>query len=112
MMPKMKIRAGILVTMAAAALTSVGVTLGAGAGQSARPEPPPLVADAEQAGKYIVRAHNGKIALFTDDFTLTPAIETDIDISGLRAYDRRLLENGIVVSTYEDVLRLLEDFGS
>jgi len=112
-MARRKIRAGILMTTAAVALTSIGVTWGAG--QSA-PEPTPVEIAAEQGqgqeGKFIVRAHNGKIALFTDDFTITPAIETDIDVNGLRAYDRALLERGIEVDTYEDVLRLLEDFGS
>jgi len=109
-MYKRKVRIAILVTAVVAALTSAGVTWGAG--QSARPEAPPTVAAEERDGRYIVRTHNGKIALFTDDFALTPAIETDIDVSGLRAYDRMLLKNGIEVGTYEDVLRLLEDFGS
>jgi hypothetical protein len=39
-------------------------------------------------------------------------IETTIDIEGLRAVDRTMLEAGIGADSYEDVLKLLEDFGS
>ena len=60
---------------------------------------------------YTVGQWDGKVALFTKDFESGPAFETDIDIRNLREYDRRLLATGISVSTYEEVLHLIEDFG-
>jgi hypothetical protein len=61
---------------------------------------------------YTIRPYNGKIAVFSGDFSERPAIETDIDVAGLRAHDRALLEAGIAVSEYGDVLALLEDLGA
>ena len=108
----------VLAAAAAAALLVMGLALSAGIDRSAdiaigaqQSETPPAVT-AERQGGYIIRSHNGKIALFTNDFTTTPTVETDIDVNMLRAYDRQLLERGIEVSTYEEVLRLLEDFVS
>jgi hypothetical protein len=59
---------------------------------------------------YTLREYRGKIAVFSGAFSAIPAIETDIDVAGLREYDRELLERGIEVDAYEGVLRLLEDF--
>ena len=61
--------------------------------------------------RYIIKSQDGKVALFTGEFVSSPAILTDIDITGLREYDRLMLEAGIPVDTYDEVLRLLEDFG-
>ena len=95
---------------AAAALLLAGYAAVAGIGGGAAEDAPGLAGTGERM--FIIRAHNGKIALFSDSFAAAPAIETDIDVSLLRAYDRELLENGIEVNTYEDVLRLLEDLES
>ena len=104
----------MLVSVTAALLLS-GYTMSAVLGQYTQAQPAYTIAYAaaeEQAGKYVVRAYNGKIALFESGTASTPIIETDIEVSALRAYDRRLLEDGIEVDSYEDVLRLFEDFGS
>jgi hypothetical protein len=62
-------------------------------------------------GGYTLREYNGVIAVFTRSFGAEPAIVTDIRVADLREYDRRLLEAGIRAESYEDVLRLFEDFG-
>jgi hypothetical protein len=64
------------------------------------------------SGGYCVRGYNGHLAVFYDGMRDSPAVETSIEIDQLRAVDRAKLEKGIEVKTYEEVLKLLEDFGS
>lgn len=66
----------------------------------------------EDAQSFVLGIYEGNIAVFYGEFQQVPAIETDIDVLTLRAVDRELLSQGIKVSTYEEVLQLLEDFGS
>ncbi|NLA87465.1 MAG: hypothetical protein GX847_09370 [Clostridiales bacterium] len=61
---------------------------------------------------YWVRSHNGHIAVYNNKADNSPVIETVIDVESLRAVDRILLETAVGAATYEDVLKLLEDFGS
>ena len=65
--------------------------------------------DESRAGKYIVADLAGRIGVYYMDQLIYTA---DIETAGLRALDRELLARGIETSSYEDVLRLLEDFGS
>lgn len=65
----------------------------------------------EQEG-YRVGVSNGHVAIFEVGRTSEPMVETNIDVAGLRSVDRQMLDSGIIVVTYEDVLKLLEDFGS
>ncbi|MCL2407994.1 MAG: hypothetical protein FWC96_00045 [Oscillospiraceae bacterium] len=107
-MTKKTIKAGILALTASAALLTCMYTVSAVSGYGAEAPPSASAAMEQGGGKYLVRAYNGKIAYFTGG----EVVETDIDVSGLRAYDRQLLENGIAAYTYEEVLQLLEDFSS
>lgn len=66
----------------------------------------------QEPQSYVLGIYEGNIAVFYGEFQKVPAIETEIDVSTLRAVDRELLSQGIKVSTYEEVLKLLEDFGS
>lgn len=61
---------------------------------------------------YLLRSYNGHIAVYLDKNDEIPGIETMIETDSLRAIDREKLQNGIEAATYEDVLKLLEDFGS
>jgi hypothetical protein len=83
---------------------SGGVEHDTKAAQSQSPE------QSQSPALYTLREYRGKVAVFTGGFDEIPAIETDIDVSGLREYDRKLLSDGIPVEAYEGVLRLLEDF--
>ncbi len=58
---------------------------------------------------YMLKTYNGRVTVFIDG---EPTIETDILLTGLRQNDREMLEQGIVVESYTDVLCMLEDFGS
>ncbi|UOO37023.1 BofC C-terminal domain-containing protein [Oscillospiraceae bacterium CM] len=73
---------------------------------------PAVQADNQETGRYVIGAYNGRVAVFFGGDRKAPVIETTIDISSLRAVDRQKLDQGIDAATYEDVLRLLEDFSS
>lgn len=60
---------------------------------------------------FILRAQDGKVVVFRSDEQETLFLKTDIHVSGLREYDKKLLQNGIQVNSYEEVIGLLEDFG-
>jgi hypothetical protein len=61
---------------------------------------------------YLLRSYNGHVAVFFDRDDTTPGIETTIVTETLRSVDAEKLQDGIEAATYEDVLKLLEDFGS
>ena len=73
---------------------------------------PVSVQEAQAVSGYTLRAYNGHIAVFYGDNSGSPVIETAIDVNTLRAVDKEKLEAGIIVDSYNDVLKLLEDFGS
>ncbi len=69
----------------------------------------PAAAQDAVADKYTVADENGKIGVY---YMGELMYLTDIRTDGLREIDKDLLGRGIETSSYEDVLRLLEDFGS
>lgn len=62
--------------------------------------------------RYVVRAYNGEICVFYADRPDVPAVYTGIALSSLRDSDRELVEKGIKLDTYEELVGILEDFGS
>jgi len=62
-------------------------------------------------GKFLITIADGRIVVFSESFGDIPLIETEILASSLRDADREELENGMTFSSYDEVLRLLEDFG-
>ncbi len=73
---------------------------------------PTVLTQTQTNNYYWLRSYNGHLAVFNNKADLSPMIETTIDVEGLRSVDRQMLENGIEAKSYEDVLKLLEDFGS
>jgi hypothetical protein len=67
--------------------------------------------DARADTEYIVKASDGKVAVFMPPGG-EPVAVTDIDVATLRSHDIALLEGGVAVDTYEKLLRTLEDFGA
>ena len=63
----------------------------------------------EKDNKYILKEYNNCISVFYVDERLE---DTKINMSQLRAHDREVLEDGIAVDTYGEVLSLIEDFES
>ncbi|NMA24133.1 MAG: hypothetical protein GX936_00540 [Clostridiales bacterium] len=80
--------------------------------QAASADTPAALTEAGSGDRYWLRSHNGHISVYGNKEDDSPIIETTIDVEGLRAVDRILLDSGIGAATYEDVLKLLEDFGS
>ena len=63
----------------------------------------------EESAAYTLYVENGIIIIKGAGGQI---IETGISTDRLRSYDRELLSEGIAVSTYDEVLMLLEDFNS
>ncbi len=61
---------------------------------------------------YTLRSYGGGVGVFSDNDYSEPIFFAEIDISSLRAVDRDMFETGVTVGSWEDVLRLLEDFMS
>ena len=57
---------------------------------------------------YLLRLENNEIVVYKNGIPTN----TGIIISDMRDSDRALLENGISAKTYEDILKLIEDFSS
>ncbi len=62
--------------------------------------------------EFIIREYNGTVCVFHEEYSNIPAIVTDIAIESLSDSDKALLLSGIRLSTREEVLMYLEDFGS
>ncbi|MBQ8830690.1 MAG: hypothetical protein IJ017_03735 [Oscillospiraceae bacterium] len=58
--------------------------------------------------EYMLRLENDEIVIYKDG----KSTDTGIAVPDLRQQDRALLESGISVDSYEDVLKLIEDFNS
>lgn len=61
---------------------------------------------------YTVGIFGDHVSVFYGKFQEEPAIETEINVGKLREIDRKMLETGITVEDYGEVLKLLEDFNS
>lgn len=66
-----------------------------------------LIAD-DVARCYVIREHDGKVALFEDGADEPLAVYSS-DLSGLTAADALLVRDGIRLRTMSEVIRLLED---
>lgn len=60
---------------------------------------------------YVIKGYNGVVAVFISGND-APVIQTDILVSSLRNGDQTLMQKGIAINTYTEVLCLLEDLGS
>ena len=83
----------------AAALAAVTAEVPAGA------EAPPLPA-------YLLREVNGRLCAFRAGEERVPVLMTTISTAHLRAADREALQRGVPADDWEELLLLLEDFGS
>ena len=83
------------------------VNLSAAASAAKEPE----TIDVTQETRFrVLREYHGRIGVFFPDGSLERVLE--IDAASLPAYDRRLLEGGIVTSGQEELQELLESLRS
>lgn len=94
-------------------LASVVLALGAftGGDEAANATRASFVSEAEPA-EFILREHNGCIAIFLSGSDKSPISVTDIELKNLRKVDSDQIRAGLRVKTEQEVLELLEDLGS
>lgn len=103
---KKGLRLTVLSVMAVGAVLCTCAALAAGAEPGGKA---PVEAASDTApGGYTVALVDGEIIVTSDSSNL----KTGISGQWLRQADQTALKNGITVETYDEVLRLLEDFGS
>ena len=61
--------------------------------------------------KYLVKEHNGDIAVFVGEDDM-PVKILNIDFDGLREYDKQQFKKGLSLKSLYEVLLLEEDFNS
>ena len=106
---------GLLTVAAAWSATSAFASIGSAAPQRAevkrssfRYEPSCSVEEAE----FVLREYDGCIGVFSPQSEDGPITVTDIELRSLREADREIVRNGLAVADREELLSLLEDFGS
>lgn len=65
----------------------------------------------EQA-EYYLGSYEGFVAVYAGSYDRQPQTVTAIEVDGLRAADRAMLQRGIPVVSLRELLTLLEDLGS
>jgi len=65
-----------------------------------------------EESSYLVKADNGKLAVFSPVDDKIPIKTTDIYIESLRQYDQDLLKQGITVYGDKALSMILEDYGN
>ncbi len=119
-MKHVRMTAGIAGICAALAMAVSAAAVSAGerdaqqvqAAGSELPQTAVSAAYAEQKETYILRLSGNSVAIYLQGHEDNPLLVTEISAGSLRESDRELLENGITVSSYDEILRLLEDFNS
>ncbi len=91
----------ILIALAAASLITVLADLGV----------LPAV-QAAAAPEYELRSWGGCVAVFSPPGADTPGTVTDIHVRDLPMADRLALAGGVRAADYDQVIRLLEDYGA
>lgn len=59
---------------------------------------------------FVVREVNGKIGVYTEDGYLIRLLEVSVDM--LPAADRELLQKGIRVESWKELISLMQDYGA
>lgn len=65
-----------------------------------------------ESAEFYLKSSGGYVAVFAGQREREPVTVTAIEVSGLRAADRAMLERGIPVGDKKELLELLEDLGS
>ena len=108
-------RNAILITLVGLLLASL-LTIGAiyALPDDPQPEPAPSSSapsplEQPDAYPYLLKAYNGKLAVFTDDL-IHPNLVFDVYLKTLPEFDQVQLQQGIRVQTYEELTSLIEDY--
>lgn len=111
---KHRLRAALLLGLAALALSSAAAAVGSIRPAWERSVPQEvyagLLARAGQAA-YTLRCHEGRVAVYAGEDSRSPREVTAIEAATLRLADRAMLEKGIPAGSLAQLLCLLEDLG-
>ena len=114
-MPRMRIRAALLLVLTAAACYTAGEAYRTLLPRTRDQIPMQIytafTAEAEQA-QYFLKNCEGYVAVYGDAAYKTAPALTSIATAELRSADRAMLEKGIPVRGRSELLTLLEDLGS
>lgn len=114
-MPRMKIRAVVLLVLTALACYTAGEAYRTLLPRTRDQLPMQIytafTAEAEQA-QYFLKNCGGVVAVYGDAAYKTDPALTSIPTAALRSADRAMLEKGIPVRGRTELLALLEDLGS
>lgn len=99
------------VCLFAVALTLSVFTLAGFSKRPAKAAPEAVSRAAVMAERFTLGERDGLIAVFRDGET-APLIITNIRLDSLREADRAMVTGGVLTGSEEELLRLLEDFGS
>ncbi|MDR1329943.1 MAG: hypothetical protein LBK23_10120 [Oscillospiraceae bacterium] len=83
----------------------------AGAAYEAATEPEAAQEGVKDTRTYTLRDDGGTLSVFPEHPDV-PELKTEIETSGLREYDKNMLQSGIEVTGYEKLVGLLEDFSN
>jgi hypothetical protein len=72
--------------------------------------PSPVTKTLNQKSGYVIREHNGKVAVFYHDGRLFKAY--DVLVSTLPEYDKTQLKQGVYAETFQKMRSLIEDYTS
>lgn len=62
--------------------------------------------------RFVLREHEGYVAIFVENDPKLPMTVTDICVSTLRELDKQILETGMKVESHQELMMVLEDLGS
>lgn len=114
-MDKLRLRLGVSGVLSAMALVflTAAVTVPATEAAAAPAAAMTAVETGVSGDRYLLRACGDYVGVFDlSQGKETLVTVTEIPLAGLRLQDRSALESGIAVNTREELLLLLEDFGS
>lgn len=67
--------------------------------------------EAKSGNEFTIKTYYGNVGIFYGD-SEKPLYVTDIETGSMRQGDRDMFDKGIVLESYDEVLRMLEDFNS
>lgn len=98
----------LVIICAALALAVTGCTAAVAMAANYTETPAPAGGTPEPEGYLLTRYGDG-IGVYRGEELI---LSVPVNVEGLRDVDRELIANGIETQSYDDVLKLLEDFGA
>ncbi len=99
----------LIIACAAILLAVTGCTAAVAVAAGGEDTKAPATEEELRAEGYTLTRYGDGIGVFREGELV---LEVPVDVDGLRGVDKELIEKGIGSLSYEDILKLLEDFGA